>query len=634
MAITFNQNNQTLSKIYFIDDSAGTCVDIGDYNDAVDYFPDNAAVGDSVVFSIGMYDKNKGKYQGLNFDVATQLAAGAITVVWEYARRPANGIAEWHALSNVVDNTNAFQNAGVNSVTWDVPEDWENYLSIYSGTSGFYPWIVRCRITALTNLTEGGKQASTNLTTKDYSISVSGYSEATPATLQDIYDADVAGGWGVVTKTGNAYNFNCGLRIESGCYFTTKQEVIQFLKNWDIYVLGVIKSGEVVSGDKCKYGSEFIFNLYNGDLFRGTLAYTNAEIYNTHYRYIHMSGSSVYHGHWGGYLGNRAGQKIYDIYGEGLRQFNFSYDGNVIIGAKGYGFHVETPGAILKDITCYGSSYAVRPSYNNLGDYMHECDFSGATLSPINPYQATRVQWVMDFVDCKWGTFDPTHYGYWRINSGDTYYPSWFWLTNSFLLKVIDKDNNAISGATIVLKDKNGTEVFSYTTNADGTPGQDSGSISSATAGTLTDSSKSWASDDWWFQEVYITSGTGAGQRKIIKKGNTATELQVAPDWDTTPDATSKYIIIPYVRAQQILSPATKPASSGYYWSTVDDLNPFTLTISKAGYQTYSKKFTLDKKTDWIIRLKEAKKLQLDVNGEVYKVLKPEIGTESKITQV
>ncbi|RLC45466.1 MAG: hypothetical protein DRH57_07930, partial [Candidatus Cloacimonadota bacterium] len=33
------------------------------------------------------------------------------------------------------------------------------------------------------------------------------------------------------------------------------------------------------------------------------------------------------------------------------------------------------------------------------------------------------------------------------------------------------------------------------------------------------------------------------------------------------------------------------------------DYNDFTLEIKKAGYQTYTKKFTLDKKIDWVIRL-------------------------------
>ncbi len=208
----------------------------------------------------------------------------------------------------------------------------------------------------------------------------------------------------------------------------------------------------------------------------------------------------------------------------------------------------------------------------------------------------------MDFVDCNWGTFEDSHKVKWKTTSSQDYYVSWCWETYSFLLQILDKNNNAQSGITVNLKDKNGAEIFNYTTNADGYPGQDSGTATAATAGTLTDSSKAWSSNEWWFKEIYITSGTGLGQRRIIKKGNTATELQVAPDWDTTPDATSKYIILPYVRVKKIASPDTEPAS-GYWWSTATDYNPFVLEIKSAGNRKYKTKFTLDKKLDWKILL-------------------------------
>ena len=91
-------------------------------------------------------------------------------------------------------------------------------------------------------------------------------------------------------------------------------------------------------------------------------------------------------------------------------------------------------------------------------------------------------------------------------------------------LKITDKDNNNIVGATITVKNKNGDIQFSTDTDANGEV-----------------SETVWVVKDEW-------SGSGSS--------NTRT-----------------------------------------------DYNSFTLEIKKAGYQTYTKKFTLYKKTDWAIRL-------------------------------
>jgi len=50
--------------------------------------------------------------------------------------------------------------------------------------------------------------------------------------------------------------------------------------------------------------------------------------------------------------------------------------------------------------------------------------------------------------------------------------------------------------------------------------------------------------------------------------------------------------------------------SRGYYdqahGNTLQDYGPHTLTITKAGYQTYVKKFVLSAKTSWEIKLAQA----------------------------
>ncbi|NCC99953.1 MAG: hypothetical protein EOL95_09690, partial [Bacteroidia bacterium] len=69
-------------------------------------------------------------------------------------------------------------------------------------------------------------------------------------------------------------------------------------------------------------------------------------------------------------------------------------------------------------------------------------------------------------------------------------------------------------------------------------PNEDNGSVTSATATTLVDSSKSWTSDQWIGYAVYIYSGTGKGQIREITD-NDDTSLTVGT-WTTNPDSTSK----------------------------------------------------------------------------------------------
>lgn len=69
----------------------------------------------------------------------------------------------------------------------------------------------------------------------------------------------------------------------------------------------------------------------------------------------------------------------------------------------------------------------------------------------------------------------------------------------------------------------------------------DSGTASAGGATTLTDASKSWATDQWISYQVRITGGTGVGQIRPITDSS-GTVLTVAA-WTTNPDATSTYVI-------------------------------------------------------------------------------------------
>lgn len=588
MAITFN-GNYNLSSLYFYDSSTDTYIKRG--TSTVDLFDDTAQAGDAIMFM--MYSGNSGKYQGINFNIDTALVGTDVVLIWEYAKRgTGNYDPTWHALSNVVDNTNGFTTTGENSVTWDMPTDWENFLNP-NGTTYWYYWNVRCRIVSMTTLTEGGHQSG-QLTAKDWTITVAGYASDTPCTMDDIYNADVSGGWDVVTKEEGMFGLNCNLRFNSGNYFSTERETITFKLMFDMFCSSsaVVLSGTQYSGDKVYNGSTFIFILHNGNL-AGYIGGANSKLYNTTIRHIRTGTTN---GHWGAYLGGESGQELYDVYFEDFRNMGFSENTVAIIGAKIKGAHTEPMGAIISKCTFFDSPYAIRANRGEAAGYIkhiHNCDFSKVTTAATNPYTMQNAGWREAHIDCDYGTL--TNKVSW---SSPVVLDLAVLFKASLLLRVTDLNDNSIENATVILKDKNDNEVLNVQTNIDGYATEEYGTVSSATADTLTDSSKAWTASAEVYKEIYITSGTGIGQRRIIKGGNTATTLPIVPSFQTTPDNTSKYVFIPYVEYERNV-----PSSTASNYGTVTNLNPFTLEIKKAGYQTYKKVFTLYKKIDWTIKL-------------------------------
>jgi hypothetical protein len=68
------------------------------------------------------------------------------------------------------------------------------------------------------------------------------------------------------------------------------------------------------------------------------------------------------------------------------------------------------------------------------------------------------------------------------------------------------------------------------------------GTATAGGASTLTNSAKTWTTNQWTNYQVRIVSGTGAGQIRTIAS-NTATVLTTSAAWTTNPDATSVYSI-------------------------------------------------------------------------------------------
>jgi hypothetical protein len=68
------------------------------------------------------------------------------------------------------------------------------------------------------------------------------------------------------------------------------------------------------------------------------------------------------------------------------------------------------------------------------------------------------------------------------------------------------------------------------------------GTATAGGASTLTNSAKTWATNQWTNYQIRIVSGTGAGQIRTIAS-NTGTVITTSAAWTTQPDATSVYSI-------------------------------------------------------------------------------------------
>lgn len=68
------------------------------------------------------------------------------------------------------------------------------------------------------------------------------------------------------------------------------------------------------------------------------------------------------------------------------------------------------------------------------------------------------------------------------------------------------------------------------------------GRATAGTVGSLTDSTRTWVTNEWSNFTLAIVAGQGVGQQRVIND-NTATRLDVKSNWTTTPNATSVYAI-------------------------------------------------------------------------------------------
>ena len=182
-----------------------------------DYFDDDSVVDDALYFSGGT-----GSYiiAGLRFNVGTAISASSYTLVWEYYRR----YEGWVEIEDLADDTNSFSITGQNDVKF--PQQWQPHeISIEGSDRSLW---VRCRLSAVNNITEGGANQTDRIKYGRGVLHISGTSDESPASFNNIYDWLITNQphISVNKRNGNSFDFTMvGLDINSRV--ETTNEIIE-----------------------------------------------------------------------------------------------------------------------------------------------------------------------------------------------------------------------------------------------------------------------------------------------------------------------------------------------------------------------------------------------------------------------
>ncbi len=433
MAVTYNAW-QNLGYIYT--DDGGVFSANNAANTAFDYLPNDAAVNDALYFGNLAGNSTthlQNSWRNLKLYVGTAFAATSVTFAWEYY----NG-SSWTALSNVVDGTSNFSVLGENTVTWDMPTNW-----VPITINGVSCWWVRCRISAINTPTEGGAQSTQTVQSGDNTIVVTG----TGNTFDTIYNADVAGGWGIFTPNNGTYLCHAELKIGDGSTTTELTATLRILRQ--VWYFQTTAASTLTLGS---YNS--VLGGYDGSI-------------------IYFTPAS---GAWDKKMASFNG--TLNLYGSGINGnnegANVSFSGTVTMydsyvgrytGYSGFASTAVSGTFVRTSLTGRGSSFGFEKAAT-----IDNCRFStlkvSKNLTLVNSNGTTFLSTTfmnnpqtVYLQNCSFTSFSYTGH------SGQSHT---IYVQYGFDLKVIDGSGNAIAGATVTITDAGGTEVFNGTTDANG----------------------------------------------------------------------------------------------------------------------------------------------------------------------
>lgn len=234
----------------------------------------------------------------------------------------------------------------------------------------------------------------------------------------------------------------------------------------------------------------------------------------------------------------------------------------------------------------------------------------------------------LNAVDCTYDRCkleDGTPSIYW--GSGATGYVD---LWRQLLLRVQDPNGAPVAGQTVSVKDVNGSSAADFdggtadglTTDDDGYLWLEKVAVTSATSNTVTDSSKSWAVNEFEGREFILTNGNARWQRMQVKSNN-ATTLTFTEDFVNTPSADDTGGIVLELKEARCTYKDGSGAGYGAEHTDRTFLSPYAITMSRDDYGDYEAVIALDAAKSLIVTLQEtsAGEAPSDVVEEFEKVV-------------
>jgi hypothetical protein len=418
-----------------------------------DYFNDNAVLHDAIYFGVG----NTGSYRwnNLKLYIGTPLS-GVLTITWEYYSPTG-----WKTLP-VTDGSAGFTVSGERIVAFEPPSDWQK--AVLSGTEAAY---IRARISSRTSITEGGAQSTQVVSNRDRGITVTGYSSGTPCTMQDVYNADVAGGWGICTKNGDTqYRIRTNLFVgdsmgaDNRRLSATGVSSYFSLLNVDLTVdgavsnTGVFKIGELIDSVKCITQKPSTLNLTQLDTIIGAHYPCGGSFY--------VYGSLVYRMSSDVTIIDAVNSTFYNS--SSLLTYQWAKTRiarcNLISDGWESGIMLSYP-ATVKDVTI-NMIYATRIWVGGALDPIDIEDpkFINCTYVLMVQGSSTTAERVLNYINAEteaWTVF-------WAIAAMNVVVNRQY----SFNLNVMDGFGMPISGAIVTMQNKDGVVVFSGLTDSNG----------------------------------------------------------------------------------------------------------------------------------------------------------------------
>ena len=445
MAVSFD-NSVNITDIIRVSNGVTTVVANNGGVSTFDYFSDSAVVGDYICFGW-----EYGKFHNLTINVGTAVSAAAFVVIWEYS----NSLETWADLTSYITSAIDFTTTGSQTMSFTVPDD----MKIFRKPAGVTnddtcAGYVRARITTVTTITEGGANATTAPSCKDWTITVDG----TGNRLSTIQTAVTSGHWGVMTTTGKTSFITSNLRLGSsgtaGELFIRQSETLElgsetnyvtFINNRanNLFQIGYA-SGSV-------YSEGSMFKYYNNDVMAvGAMSYYNVweGTFNAY--------NSIIYRRWGGFRDPQI-NSICNLYN------------SVFISGTHFYWGFNNNAQVFNNVTFdVGSTstwvylYGENATYNGL--YFPNCKGvlcgNNVTMSNVNftgKNAAVANRMTLNFLDCTFTDF-ATQVLFYDSTPTDTAYEKY-----TLSISCFNPAGTAITGFSALVKNSAGTVLATGT---------------------------------------------------------------------------------------------------------------------------------------------------------------------------